>query len=90
MNATQITTALVQGTFTNDELNSIVDAIKYARAKLSKQAKRNLTVGDNVQWVSSRNGLTVKGTVRKIAIKNVQVATAQGIWNVPASMLEVV
>ena len=90
MNATQITTALVQGTFTNDELNSIVDAIKYARAKLGKQAKRSLTVGDNVQWVSSRNGLTVKGTVRKIAIKNVQVATAQGIWNVPASMLEVV
>ena len=90
MNATQITTALVQGTFTNDELNSIVDAIKYARAKLGKQAKRSLTVGDNVQWVSSRNGLTVKGTVRKIAIKNVQVATAQGIWNVPANMLEVV
>jgi hypothetical protein len=90
MNAQQITNALVQGTFTNDELNSIVDAIKYARAKLGKQAKRSLTVGDNVQWVSSRNGLTVKGTVRKIAIKNVQVATAQGIWNVPASMLEVV
>lgn len=90
MNATQIANALVQGTFTNDELNSIVDAIKYARAKLGKQAKRSLTVGDNVQWVSSRNGLTVKGTVRKIAIKNVQVATAQGIWNVPASMLEVV
>ena len=90
MNATQIANALVQGTFTNDELNSIVDAIKYARAKLGKQAKRSLTVGDNVQWVSSRNGLTVKGTVRKIAIKNVQVATAQGIWNVPANMLEVV
>ena len=90
MNAQQITNALVQGTFTNDELQSVIDAVKYARAKLGKATKRSLSVGDNVQWVSSRNGLTVKGTVRKIAIKNVQVATAQGIWNVPASMLEVV
>lgn len=90
MNATQIANALVQGTFTNDELQSVIDAVKYARAKLGKATKRSLSVGDNVQWVSSRNGLTVKGTVRKIAIKNVQVATAQGIWNVPANMLEVV
>jgi hypothetical protein len=90
MNAQQITNALVQGTFTNDELQSVIDAVKYARAKLGKATKRSLSVGDNVQWVSSRNGLTVKGTVRKIAIKNVQVATAQGIWNVPANMLEVV
>ena len=90
MNAQQITNALVQGTFTNEELQSVIEAVKYARAKLGKATKRSLSVGDNVQWVSSRNGLTVKGTVRKIAIKNVQVATAQGIWNVPASMLEVV
>ena len=90
MNAQQITNALVQGTFTNEELQSVIEAVKYARAKLGKQTKRSLSVGDNVQWVSSRNGLTVKGTVRKIAIKNVQVATAQGIWNVPANMLEVV
>jgi hypothetical protein len=90
MNAQQITNALVQGTFTNDELQSVIEAVKYARAKLGKATKRSLSVGDNVQWVSSRNGLTVKGTVRKIAIKNVQVATAQGIWNVPANMLEVV
>jgi hypothetical protein len=90
MNAQQITNALVQGTFTNEELQSVIEAVKYARAKLGKATKRSLSVGDNVQWVSSRNGLTVKGTVRKIAIKNVQVATAQGIWNVPANMLEVV
>lgn len=90
MNAQQITTALVQDTFTNDELQSIIDAVKYARLKLAKATKRTLTIGDNVQWVSSRSGLTVKGTVRKIAIKNVQVATAQGVWNVPANMLEVV
>ena len=89
MNAQQITNALVQGTFTNEELQSVIEAVKYARAKLGKQTKRSLSVGDNVQWVSSRSGTTVKGTVLKIAIKNVRVSTAQGIWNVPANMLEV-
>ena len=89
MNAQQITNALVQGTFTNEELQSVIEAVKYARAKLGKATKRSLSVGDNVQWVSSRSGTTVKGTVLKIAIKNVRVSTAQGIWNVPANMLEV-
>ena len=89
MNAQQITNALVHGTFTNEELQSVIEAVKYARVKLGKQTKRSLSVGDNVQWVSSRSGATVKGTVLKIAIKNVRVSTAQGIWNVPANMLEV-
>jgi len=89
MNAQQITTALVQGTFTNEELQSVIEAVKYARVKLGRATKRSLTVGDNVSFVSSRSGLTVKGTVLKIAIKNVRVSTAQGIWNVPANMLEV-
>jgi hypothetical protein len=89
MNAQQITTALVQGTFTNEELLSVIEAVKYARVKLGRATKRNLTVGDNVSFVNSRSGLTVKGTVLKIAIKNVRVNTAQGIWNVPANMLEV-
>ena len=89
MNAQQITNALVQGTFTNEELQSVIEAVKYARAKLGKATRRSLSVGDNVQWVSSRSGATVKGTVLKIAIKNVRVSTAQGIWNVPANMLEV-
>jgi hypothetical protein len=87
MNAQQITNALVQGTFTNEELSSIIDAVKYARIKLGKQTKRGLIVGTTVSWTSGRTGATVTGTVLKIAIKNVRVSTAQGIWNVPANML---
>ena len=44
MNAKQITTALIQGTFTNEELASIIDAIKYARLNLGKATKRSLSV----------------------------------------------
>jgi hypothetical protein len=87
MNAQQITNALVQGTFTNEELSSIIDAVKYARIKLGKQTKRGLIVGTTVSWTSGRTGATVQGTVLKIAIKNVRVSTASGIWTVPANML---
>jgi hypothetical protein len=88
MNASQINTALIQGTFTNEELLSIIDAVKFARTKLASQNKRSLTVGVKVSFVNSRNGNTYVGTVRKISIKNVVVDTPQGAWNVPANMLE--
>ena len=90
MNAKQITTALIQGTFTNEELASIIDAIKYARLNLDKATKRSLSVGDKVRFASSRSGQTITGTVRKLAIKNIVVDTPLGAYRVPASMLEAV
>ena len=88
MNAQQITNALVQGTFTNEELQSVIEAVKYARAKLGKATKRTLTVGAKVRFVSSRSGQTITGTVRKLAIKNIVVDTPLGAYRVPANMLE--
>ena len=89
MNANQINSAIIQGTFTNEELTSIIDAVKYARTKLGNQTKRGLTVGDKVRFVSSRSGQTITGTIRKIAIKNIVVDTPVGAYRVPANMLEV-
>ncbi len=87
MNITLINTAILQGNFTNDQLTSIVDAVKFAKARLSEQNKRALRIGDNVNFTSSKTGQNVTGMVVKIAIKYVTVKTVQGLWRVPANML---
>jgi len=86
----QINSTIMFGNLTNVELSSIIDAIKFARAQITKQQARALRVGDTVKFTSNRNGVTYKGTVDKIKIKYVLVNTPQGRYNVPASMLEAV
>jgi hypothetical protein len=88
----EINKAIMFGNFTNAELISIGDAIKFNRAQLVKQVKRSVTLGSTVKFTSNRNGMTYVGTVEKIAIKYVTVrdSSARGLWKVPASMLEVV
>jgi hypothetical protein len=90
MNIAQINTAILQGGFTNDQLSSIIDAVKFARARLTEQSKRSLRLGTTVQFTSTKNGVRYAGTVQKIAIKYITVSTAKGLWRVPANMLEVV
>ena len=87
MNITQINTAIMQGNLSNTELCSVIDAVKFARARLTEQSKRSLVIGDNVSFTSSKTGMNVTGTVRKIAIKYVTVDTGQTLWRVPANML---
>ena len=96
MNAQEINRAIISGNFNNDDLSSIIDAIKFARARLTDQTKRSLTLGSKVKFTSNRNGQTYVGTVEKIAIKYVTVRENKpgsfigGLWKVPANMLEVV
>ena len=90
MNIMTINTAILQGGFTNDQLTSIIDAVKFARARLTDMNKRSLRIGDAVSFRSSKTGQTVQGKVRKIAIKFVTVDTGQTLWRVPANMLTVV
>lgn len=86
----EINGAIMTGDFTNDQLASILDAVKFARAQLSKINKRQFTVGSLVKFTSNRNGMTYTGKVEKVKIKFVLVATQMGRFNVPASMLEAV
>ena len=44
----EINGAIMTGDFTNDQLASILDAVKFARAQLSKVNKRQFTVGSLV------------------------------------------
>ena len=83
-----VNSAIMFGNFTNDELTSIIDAVKYARAQLTQRTKRSLMLGDTVKFTSNRNGMTYRGTVRKIAIKFVTVDTGSVLFKVPANMLE--
>ncbi len=84
----QINSAIMFGNLSNVELESVISAVKFARASLAKQNKRTFQLGDSVKFTSNRNGLTYTGTVRKVKIKYVLVNTNGGLFNVPANMLE--
>jgi hypothetical protein len=89
MNVKDINSAIMFGNLTNAELSTVIDAVKFARAQLTKQKTRAFNIGDSVKFTSNRNGLTYVGTVRKVKIKFVLVNTPGGLFNVPANMLEV-
>jgi hypothetical protein len=84
----EVNSAIMFGDWTNVELTSMIDAVKWRRATLAKLTKASLAVGDTVSFTSSKTGLDVTGRVRKIAIKYVTVDTGQTLWRVPANMLE--
>jgi hypothetical protein len=88
MDSKLIISSILTDGYSNDELNSIIEAIKYARAQLGKQKKHQFRVGSAVKFRNSRTGQTVYGTVAKIGIKNVKVKSGFTMWNVPAAMLE--
>ena len=88
MNVKEINSAIMFSNLTNDELSTVIDAVKFARAQLTKQKTRAFQIGDTVKFTSNRNGMTYAGTVRKVKIKFVLVNTPSGLFNVPANMLE--
>jgi small-conductance mechanosensitive channel len=90
MSIQTVTAEILQGNFTNDQLSSIIDSVKYARSKLTRHTIRSLQVGDNVNFNSAKQGRNVTGVVTKIAIKYVTVRTVSGLWRVPANMLTVI
>ena len=87
MNIQSINTAILNGTWTNAELLSMTDAIRFARKRLTERNKATLSLGDTVNFTSTKTGRNVTGTVVKIAIKYVTVRTLEGLWKVPANML---
>ena len=88
MDIKQVNSAIMFGQWTDTELSSMIDAIKFARASLVKQAKRGLKVGTAVKFHSTKRGIDVTGTVTKVAQKYATVSTAQGLWKVPMNMLQ--
>jgi hypothetical protein len=84
-----ITAEIISGKLTNEDLSSIIDSVRYARARLQKSTIRALRLGDSVEFTSAKTGKVMSGFVTKIAIKYVTVNTGTGLWRVPANMLTV-
>jgi hypothetical protein len=89
MDIKQVNSAIMFGTWSNTELQSMIDAVKWNRASLGKRVKAGLSVGDRVSFTSSKTGMKVVGDITKIAIKYVTVKTSSGLWRCPANMLTV-
>jgi hypothetical protein len=83
-----INRAILSGNFTNDQLISIGDAIKFARGQIAQKNKYTLTVGTKVQFTSTRTGQTVMGNVEKVNRKFIIVRSGMTNWRVPANMLQ--
>jgi len=90
MDINQINSAIMLGTWTDIELRSMIDAVQWNRAQLAKQIKRSISIGDHVEFTSSKTGRLTRGSVTKVAIKYVTINTGAGMWRVPANMLRVV
>lgn len=86
----EVNQAIMLQSWTNTELSSMIDAVKWSRERLSKQIKRSISVGDNVEFTSNKTGRLMRGHVTKVAIKYVTVNTGLGLWKVPANMLSLV
>lgn len=89
-----VNSAIMFGSFTNEQLESIIAAVKFRRSEISKSVKRSVTKGATVKFYNSRLGYDMTGTVEKVAIKYITVRensrAVGGLWRVPASMLTVV
>ena len=87
MNVEQINGAIIAGNLSNEDLNAIIEAVKFARNRLGRKVKQGLTVGDNVNFTSTKTGRNVTGHVTKVAIKYITVRTVDVLSRVPANML---
>ena len=87
MTLQEINRSIISGTFSNEDLNSINDAIKFARAQLATKAKFTFVKGTKVKFTNSRSNSVVLGEVEKVNRKFIIVKTVVGTWRVPANML---
>jgi hypothetical protein len=88
----EINSSIIQGQFTNDQLDSIMAAVKFARNQIAKKNKYTFRAGSEVKFTSSRTGQTVFGTVEKVNRKFIIVREKSTSfysmqWRVPANML---
>lgn len=87
MDVQEIARAIRFGNFTNDELNQIVDSLKFARAQMAHVKARSFGPGDKVRFTS--RGKTYFGTIDRVKIKNaVVIIGSHSRYNVPVNMLE--
>ena len=88
MDIKAINTAIISGSFTATELDSMNDAVKFARSKLTSKMSFSLRAGAKVTLSHAKLGGTVTGTVLKVKLKKADVKLDSGMtYSVPMSML---
>lgn len=90
MSVNQIVTELMSGTLSNEDIEKVAQALKYARAQVGRQIKRQLQPGVSVKFYHPKQNFYIAGTVNRIKQKYILVDTPQGRYNVPANLLETV
>lgn len=88
----EINSAIIQGNFSNEQLDAIITAVKFARNQIVHKNTGSMVIGTKVKFVHNRTGQTVLATVEKVNRKYIIVreqGKAYGTWRVPANMLEV-
>jgi hypothetical protein len=78
----------MSGTLTNDDIEQVTQALKYARAQVGREVKRQLAPGASVKFYHPKQNFYIAGTVNRIKQKYVLVDTPKGRYNVPANLLE--
>jgi hypothetical protein len=76
------------GDLNNDDLNLIIEAVKFKRTQNARVAARTLKIGEQVSF-TGKNGVVV-GRLEQIKIKKAIVVSGMTRWNVPLAMLEAV
>ena len=73
----------------NDDLNNLIDTIKFRRNQISQEAKRLFKIGDKVFFLNKKKG-KVEGMVTKINKKYIIVDETHGMmsWRVSPTLLE--
>jgi hypothetical protein len=83
----EITRSIMFDGLTNDELNAVIDAVKFARAQLTKQVKYTLVKGSKVKFTNTRSGQLMVGEVVDVKQKFIHVKVGLSTWRVPGNML---
>jgi hypothetical protein len=86
----EVNSAIMYGTFTNQQLDSIIDAVKFRRTAVARENANTLRIGSDVYFISNRNGRKYQGKLEAIKIKNAIVNTALGKYRVPLNMIAAV
>ena len=85
---TQVLHYIQNEKLSNDDLNLIIEAVKWSRTRNAKTAARTLRIGEQVTF-NGRQGPVV-GRLEQIKIKKAIVISGNTRWNVPLAMLEAV
>lgn len=88
MDINQLKSAIMLNGYSNQELDSLFEAVTFARAQIAKRNTRSFIKGDTVKFTSNRTGAEHRGTVEKVGTKNIVVRTHVGLYRVPANMIE--